>query len=364
MSEYQYYEFRAIDKPLDSVAQKYVASLSSRVEPHPTRAIFTYSYSDFRGNPLDILERYYDAFFYIANWGTVRLAFRLPRDLVDVAALRAYCVEDVLQVHERGEHIIVEWERSDEDGFMAWIEGEGTLDDLLALRSELLAQDYRSLYLGWLVGVENDWEVEEDELEPEVPAGLDALTPALREFANIFELDENLIKAAARASASGKREENNWQDAITQLDADVQQAWLLRLANGEALLSTRFQQHLRTLLSGETHSSRERRTVGILLEQREAMAAEVNKQTQAKAEAARIKRMEALAPKEEETWREVEDLIGQKKGNAYDKALTQLRQLQELARYQGTHAEFAARVVDLRRRYSRLTAFQRRLNKL
>jgi hypothetical protein len=40
MSEYQYYEFQAIDRPLTSEEQAAVAGLSSRTEPHPWRVVF------------------------------------------------------------------------------------------------------------------------------------------------------------------------------------------------------------------------------------------------------------------------------------------------------------------------------------
>lgn len=61
MSEYQYYEFQAIDRPLTPEEQGYVRTLSRRVEPTPVQAIFTYSYGNFRGDPLDLLETHFDA---------------------------------------------------------------------------------------------------------------------------------------------------------------------------------------------------------------------------------------------------------------------------------------------------------------
>ena len=79
MSEYQYYEFQAINRPLTEEQQTYMRSLSSRVELTPTRAVFTYSYGDFRGNPLAVLEAHFDALLYLANWGSKRLAFRCRR---------------------------------------------------------------------------------------------------------------------------------------------------------------------------------------------------------------------------------------------------------------------------------------------
>ena len=84
MSEYQYYEFQSIDRPLMPEEQAAVAGLSSRTEPHPWRAIFTYSWGDFPANAKEIPAQYYDALLYLANWGSRELMFRFPRDLVDL----------------------------------------------------------------------------------------------------------------------------------------------------------------------------------------------------------------------------------------------------------------------------------------
>jgi hypothetical protein len=71
MSEYQYYEFLAIDRPLDAEQQARVQALSRRAQVTPSQAIFTYSYGgDLRGGgPIAVLTEYFDALFYIANWG-------------------------------------------------------------------------------------------------------------------------------------------------------------------------------------------------------------------------------------------------------------------------------------------------------
>jgi hypothetical protein len=61
MSEYQYYEFRAIDRPLTAKEQETIQGLSSRAEVSPHRAAFVYNYGDFRGKPEVILEKYFDA---------------------------------------------------------------------------------------------------------------------------------------------------------------------------------------------------------------------------------------------------------------------------------------------------------------
>ena len=45
MSEYQYYEFQALDRPWNAKQLAYIRTLSNRVELTPRQAIFTYSYS-------------------------------------------------------------------------------------------------------------------------------------------------------------------------------------------------------------------------------------------------------------------------------------------------------------------------------
>ena len=79
MSEYQYYEFRAIDRPLHEEEMDELRRLSTRAEITPTSFTNTYHWGDFKGNPFTLMDRYFDAFVYVANWGTHKFMFRLPR---------------------------------------------------------------------------------------------------------------------------------------------------------------------------------------------------------------------------------------------------------------------------------------------
>lgn len=45
MSKYQFYEFLAMDRPLSAEDMAYVRTLSSRVQPTSTQAVFTYSFA-------------------------------------------------------------------------------------------------------------------------------------------------------------------------------------------------------------------------------------------------------------------------------------------------------------------------------
>jgi hypothetical protein len=41
-----------------------------------------------------LVERYYNAHLYVTNWGTHRVMFRLPCDLLDPDVVEDYCVGD------------------------------------------------------------------------------------------------------------------------------------------------------------------------------------------------------------------------------------------------------------------------------
>lgn len=84
MSEYQYYEFLAIDRPLDEQQQTAVRTLSSRARITATSFTNEYHWGDFRGDPRAMMERYYDAHLYLANWGTHQVMLRLPRTVLDL----------------------------------------------------------------------------------------------------------------------------------------------------------------------------------------------------------------------------------------------------------------------------------------
>lgn len=63
MSEYQYYEFLALDRPLDEDEQADVRELSTRAEITATSFTNEYHWGDFKGDPDEMMELYYDAWY-------------------------------------------------------------------------------------------------------------------------------------------------------------------------------------------------------------------------------------------------------------------------------------------------------------
>jgi len=123
MSEYQYYEFQTVDKPLNEKDMQTLEDLSSRARVTPTSFVNVYNYGDFQGDPLKLVTKYFDAFLYVANWGTHWFMLRVPRHLVDVDLVRRYCPGESARIHEKGDHIIFEFTSQTED--YDWEEGEG-----------------------------------------------------------------------------------------------------------------------------------------------------------------------------------------------------------------------------------------------
>jgi hypothetical protein len=79
MSEYQYYEFLALDRPLTSNEMQQLRAFSTRARITPTSFINEYNWGNFRGDVNRFMTKYFDAFVYFANWGTHELRFRLPK---------------------------------------------------------------------------------------------------------------------------------------------------------------------------------------------------------------------------------------------------------------------------------------------
>jgi hypothetical protein len=206
VSEYQYYEFLALDRPLTTAEQDEVRELSAGAEITATGFTSEYDWGDFKGSPDQLMRRYYDAHLYFANWGTHRVMFRLPRTLLDLGLAQQYCVDPQVTVSATRDHVILDLTSEDEPGDEEE-DFQGSLSAIVGARSELAAGDLRPLYLAWLSGY-GTWERDEDAfadedanvVEPPVPAGLGSLTAAQRALADFLRVDADLLGVAAEAS--------------------------------------------------------------------------------------------------------------------------------------------------------------------
>lgn len=363
MSEYQYYEWQALDRPLTAAEQAEVNRLSSHIDVTPSRAAVEYSWGSFKHDPIDVLARYFDAFLYLANWGTKQLAFRFPKALLDPKAIEPYLYEYAVELKAVGAYFILNITLSDEEGF-GWVEGRGWLSSLTPLRQDILEGDSRTLYLAWLRAAELGYG-DDDVREPPVPPGLTEFSPALRRFVEFIELDAYLLEAAAVASPSrSPQPELPPEQAIALLSPAERDAFLARLLRGEPHLALALHRRLQELMGVQpSPSAVSRRTWGELWSRAEELRREAERRAAAEAAARRLAELQALASREHEVWREVVTLIEDKTAASYDRAVALLRQLRNLAEYQGRLAEFQTQVADLQQRYVRRSGLLRRLQK-
>ncbi|MDR1281503.1 MAG: hypothetical protein LBK99_11860 [Opitutaceae bacterium] len=359
MSEYQYYEFAAVDRPLTRAQMAKLRSYSTRARITPTRFVNEYHWGNFKGDPGKWMEEFFDGHLYVANWGTRNLYLRLPVTLLNLAMLEPFLSDENFEAWEAHGHLILsfshdsengdddddydrgdgcedDYDDDDDDG-IGEFGASGSLGTLLQLRAELARGDLRALYLGWLSGVTQGF-VDDDAHEPPVPPGLraDELTGPQRELARFLKIDADLIAAAAEKSAplkkdadSLRRETEALREWLISLPADMKDSWLLRIAgvtgdeNGVTVVSNEIQRAFleerrtrtdATNADGPTPTVR--RTVGellrlakILAEARRRRKAEKAAQEKVRREreaaAAREKHLDRQATREHELWPQV-----------------------------------------------------------
>jgi hypothetical protein len=173
VSEYQCYEFLAVDRRLTAQEMAELRNISTRAEITPTRFWNEYQWDDLKADPAKLLARYFDMHLYFANWGTRRLMFRLPVTAVDLDALRAYAPGGPVTLTTTGECAVPDLWSKVEEPEDDWSEARHLAASLTPLRAEPLRGDRRVAYLAWLLAVQAG-EISSRTREPPVPRDLDA----------------------------------------------------------------------------------------------------------------------------------------------------------------------------------------------
>ncbi|MFG3604305.1 hypothetical protein [Micromonospora chersina] len=377
MSEYQYYEFTAVDRPLTDRERAALRSMSTRADITATSFLNTYEWGDFKGDPRKLMERYFDAHLYLANWGTRRLMLRLPKHLLDPAIVAQYCQGDSASAWTAGTHLIIDLHDEDEDGTDEWdLDGHGLLASIIPVRAGLAAGDQRLLYLAWLRCVQSE-EIADDEPEPPVPAGLGALDAPLTAVAEFLRIDPDLIAGAAAGSApaaSGKPTAAQLRTWVVGLPAQDKDGILTDLiTGGDSHLRSHLLRRFRDAHPTDANTPTAARTAGQLLatveelrakrERRDAEQRERDRVRQERsAAAARQRHLDALAVDRPAAWQRVDELIATKKPREYDTATQLLVDLRDLGERDGDSTSFRDRLAELRAVHARKPSLLERLN--
>jgi len=375
MSEYQYYEFAAIDGPISDEGLRYARGCSSRANVSRVRWQNTYAFGDFHGS-VDTLLNHYDAHFYIASWGTVRLGLAFPKGTIAPEVIQHYLrggerYEDTLSLKEVGNRCIVWWERNEEGG-SGWTEGEGLIDQLIGVREELMRGDYRALFLGWLADFDPDeWRDPEDGavVMPPIPGGLDHLSPALGALIKRFPVDRAALAVAAGLSQANTPDRIPIAAVLERLSAPEMRALLARVAEGggsgvmtelNRLTYPRVQipvgQAMRCMdFAAKTIETREG------WRKKEVEAAAAKRQGEAEV---RTQHLASIMQRADTVWSRIDPLMDQKIASAYDQAAAQLQELRDAYAQAGDIGGFQQKLNGFRLRYSNRPAMLRRIEKL
>ncbi len=378
MSEYQYYEFQAIDRPLSEADRQALRDLSTRARITATSFTNSYEWGDFKGDPAKLMERWFDLHLYLTNWGSRRLMIRLPTRMVNRDLLDAFLGEvDCAGLTVAGENLILdvmldEVEAEDED----LEDGSGWLAALTPLRAEVLAGDLRLFYLLWLTAVEADT-FEAD--EPEPMPGIGPMTASLEAFAAFFGIDPDLVQVAAERSAIATPSVSASADVrrilLAMTDSEKTEI-LARLYDGDAHVALELRAKVRNRMAVETDAPpvvartvgelRARaREIGFAREQAAAEKLAVERKRRLE-EAAKVRRfrLDTIARRGENVWREVEAEIERRNATGYDRAVGLLLDLRAVAEERSAMPDFEKRLRTIRERHARKQQFVVRLAKI
>lgn len=343
MSEYQYYEFLAIDRPLTTNEMEELRAISTRAEITPVSFVNFYSWGNFKGDPDKLMERYFDAHVYVANWMTSIFKLRIPKEALSKETVAALSASEAIEFKATKNHWIVTWrlDESEDYGRFEQEEGRGWMARLAPVRDELLRGDLRSLYIGWLATV--SWGItDDDDSEPIQVNGLGQLTSAQRSLAEFLEVDDDLLAGAGIGSPAAqdekatRKEMDSWIDELTkdEISEILKQILSGKGRQAERAVLNRFEAWRRDLKGDGGEASR--RTVREL--QANALIAEKirlqkEREKRTRQEAKQRKEREAYLQKLSKdfpgAWKSVQRTVETGSGLAYEKACQALVDLSE-----------------------------------
>lgn len=178
--------------------------MSSRVDLTPTRAVFTYSFSDFRYDEEQIVFEYFDFMFYMSNWGTKRILIKIPEGIGNFKELKKYNITvetsyvQEIRVYKRSKFILIDINFTEEEG-LGWID-ENQSYGFESIRREIIEGDYRALFMIWLRFIEEMYENVEFDKNYSfevalIPANLETLPSSVLRYKDFFGVSDAWLNA-------------------------------------------------------------------------------------------------------------------------------------------------------------------------
>ncbi|MEN8618024.1 hypothetical protein [Shewanella baltica] len=191
MSEYQYYRFECVNSSLSVPQRNRLRNISSRAEITSHSFCVQYHYGDLSADPEALMMDFFDIGFYYTNWGQVNAYLKLPAGTIP-SDFKAINVEYYVSLVENEQNQLLIFSLEEDDNYRDDEDAEAFIFDLAALRTELLAGDYRVLYFHWLSQANDDMALEP---LPLIAFDFHQLTQAQLAFTTLFDIPLPSIRA-------------------------------------------------------------------------------------------------------------------------------------------------------------------------
>jgi hypothetical protein len=229
VSYHETYEFFALDRCLTVAHMRALRRISTRATITPNRFFNWYDWGGLKGDPHDMLGRYFDLFVHTGNgvpdWGMLRFPVRaitlaswrpyvaVPRGRTAPSSAASLVVQGKVAVLSMTPAPDPSLAAIDDDEFQH--SNEGLRDDesvdqaswpvpLALMRARLLSGDLSPLYLLWLLSVQYG-DRRAAAAEPARPPAFDRLDGALHLFAEFLGLNAHLMKVALEGPRAAPR---------------------------------------------------------------------------------------------------------------------------------------------------------------
>ncbi|RJX30499.1 MAG: hypothetical protein C4531_08880 [Desulfurivibrio sp.] len=376
MSEYQYLEFLAVDRPLSEREMDHLRAISSRAQITPVSFVNEYSWGGLKADPRNFMRHFFDVHVFLANWGDAILMVRLPREAVDQKTLKAFCTSPHLEFEKLPEHWLLTWslgETEDNDRF-GYVEGTGWMARLAPLREELMRGDLRSLYIGWLRAITNE-DADQEALEPMALQGLGQLTAAQQALAEFLEVDIDLLAGVGGDSQTSPPETADdatldaWLDGLPKIEV---RGYLRQMLDGQGASAERAlkRRHAAWQAQFAPTPERVRRSVAELWQLAEQATgvrlieeAKARRQAEAERKRQRDVWLAKLAADFPRAWKAAHEDANKGHAHAYDAACRQLVDLRDAYSQHATLAAFQKEFQRFMAEHSRRRALVQRLVK-
>ncbi len=371
MSEFQSYEFYAIDKPLNSESLKSIRSMSSRVQLSPQKAVFTYSYSDFRYDEEEVLIDYFDFMVYLANWGSKRLMMKFPPELVDYEFLRKYRISVLssykqdIRVFKKSGFVLLDVSYTEEEG-TGWIEEGSYGYDLLNIRTEIMKGDYSSLFIIWLRFLEDLYTSEEFDLDYSfesslIPSNLSKSNPSGHAAREFFEVNQDWLNAMSSYSKREDEEKINYEQKILNMPEDRMVEYIRMILSDEPNLKVKLVKEIKGGNVSERKSQFDR-TKLVEVGEKVSKIEQFRKENEHKEKTRQeLERMTEIRQNQDQIKMVVTENIDQGNSKFYKIAISKIMELRDMNDYFSTQEHFEAFLNEITSKYSRKSSFIRML---